>query len=216
LIGKWAVGLALGPWILAQGIAAPQKVEGTRSRSRTAGARVARAIPKPRIIGTITYDTGANNAGFFPPTAGITVGNRFNSDMGGPLAMTNEITQLTFFPQAPTAYLTVFGPPNAGGTAPNLSTILLTGLAPGTFNYAFIGTPIPVGSDFLVGAWLNGGSVGIGMDNMTMSGQGFHAFQLVTNFPGPGTGFQAVPNRNALLRATLPPIPVELMNFSVQ
>jgi hypothetical protein len=175
-----------------------------------------RAVHAPHAIGTVTYDTGANNAGFFPQTSGLNIGNRFNSDMGGPLLMTGQLTMATFFPQAATAFITAFGPPNSMGTAANFGSFLISGLIPGTFNSANIG-PAAVASDFLAGAWLNGSSVGVGMDNMSVSAQGFHAFQLVTHFPGAGTGFAPIANRNTLVRATGNIIvPVELMNFSVQ
>ena len=46
---------------------------------------------------------------------------------------------------------------------------------------------------------------------------GFHAFQLVTHYPGAGTGFAPVANRNTLIRAHGNiVVPVELMNFSIK
>lgn len=215
---KLAVGLVMCMAAASLASSAPAKPRLKKPGQKLTHAPVKgnRASRAPHVVGTVTYDTGANNAGFFPQTAGLNIGNRFNSDMGGPLLMTGQLTMATFFPQAATGFITVFGPPNSMGSAANFGSFLISGLAPGTFNSANVG-PAAVGPDFLAGAWLNGSSVGIGMDNMTVGGQGFHAFQAVTHFPGSATGFAPIPSRNTLVRATgniL--VPVELMNFSVQ
>jgi hypothetical protein len=60
-------------------------------------------------------------------------------------------------------------------------------------------------------------SKGVGMDDQSVSGQGFHAFRIQAHFQNPGTMFQAIPGHNLLVRATgniL--VPVELMKFGVE
>jgi hypothetical protein len=215
---KLAVGLVMcmAAASLASSAPAKPRLKSPNQKLLHPAVKGHRAARVPHVVGTVTYDTGANNAGFPPPTGGLNIGNRFNSDMGGPLLMTGQLSRATFFPQTGTAFITVFGPPNSMGSAANFGSFLFSGLAPGTFNTGAFG-PVAVGGDFLAGAWLNGGSVNIGMDNMSVSGQGFHAFQAVTHFPGSCTGFTPIPNRNTLVRAHGNIIvPVELMNFSVQ
>jgi hypothetical protein len=196
--------------------AAPPKLgKGPKAKAVKGRVKAVRAKDAPHVVGTVTYDTGTNNAGF-SSGSGTNVGNRFNSALGAPLLNTGNVSALSIFPAGSAGYVTVFGPPNTMGTASNLGSFQFTGAAPAAFNV--VGLPgIAVGPDFLAGVWQNGPSVAVGMDNLTVGGQGFHAFNLNTNFPGAGTGFAPIPTRNALVRATgniL--VPVELMNFSVQ
>lgn len=204
--------LAAGSLAIA---AAPSKVgHGPKAKAVKGRVQAKRASDAPHVVGTVTYDTGTNNAGF-SSGAGTNVGNHFNSALGGPLLMTGNVASLSIFPAGTGGYVTVFGPPNTMGTAANLGSFQFLGAAPAAFNVVAL-PGIPVGPDFLAGLWQNGSQVAVGMDNMTANGQGFHAFNLNTNFPGAGTGFTPIPSRNALVRAIgniL--VPVELMNFQI-
>jgi hypothetical protein len=180
-------------------------------------AKDAPGAHQPHAFGTVAYDTGVPHAGLYYSFF-HSVGNRFNSDMGGPLLMTGQLTRVTFWLDgilAGGASATVFGPPNSMGTAPNLGYAFLPGHGASYFQVASI-SPIATPPDFLLGIGLTS-SFGIGMDDQSVGGQGFHAFQLVNHFQNPGTMFQAIPGRNALIRATgniL--VPVELMKFTVE
>jgi hypothetical protein len=210
---------------LTLGAAAPPrsqkeiKAKGAlKAKGAKAHAKAVRAKDAPHVVGTVTYDTGAANAGGWPGPQN-NVGNRFDSAAGGPLLMTGQVSMVTFFPvqAGGTGFVTLFGPPNGGGSASNLGSIQVSGPIANTFNIVNVGN-IAVGPDFLAGAWqLLPGTLVNGMDNMSVGGQGFHAFGCNTNFPGACTGFVTVPGQNALVRSTgniL--VPVELMNFQVQ
>lgn len=188
------------------------KIANSKSKAK---AKAVRRAGAPNVVGTVTYDTGVNNAGFHPGPKN-NAGNRFNSDMGAGLLMTGQLSQIAVFPKTTYGFVTAFGPPDGAGNAIVLSSIFFSGAAPSAFNTINVG--IGVGPDFLVGAWEIHPTIQVGMDNMSVGGQGFHAFDLNTNFSiGLGTGFAPIAGQNALVRATgniL--VPVELMNFQVQ
>ena len=59
----------------------------------------------------------------------------------------------------------------------------------------------------------------LGMSDMQNQGQGYHAFEAFYTGAAGGlqTMIQALPNRNAMLRATVDvSVPVELMDFRIQ
>jgi hypothetical protein len=206
--------VAAGSIALAAAPPKSAKTPGQKAKTVKGHVKATRASNSPQTVGTVTYDTGTN-AGFAPVSNGTNIGNRFNSNLGGPLLMTGSVSMLTFFPAGSAGYVTVFGPPTGGGAAPNLGSFQVLSLTPNTFNVAAIG-PVNVGPDFLAGLWENGSAVRVGMDNMSVGAQGFHAFQLNTNFPGSGTGFTPNPTQNAMVRSTGNlVVPVELMNFSI-
>jgi hypothetical protein len=197
-------------------VAAPKRLTSAKdAKGKAAKGKVKARHGGPNVVGTIVYDTGVPNAGFHPGPKN-NAGNRFNSDMGGPLLMTGQLTMIAFFPNVSgTGFVTAFGPPDGAGVAPNLGSFGVSGIVPNQFNTVSVGA-IPVGPDFLAGAWETT-TLRQGMDNMSVAPQGFHAFDLNTNFPNSGTGFAAIPGQNALVRATgniL--VPVELMNFQVK
>jgi hypothetical protein len=193
---------------------------GGRPNSKRVEARV---VPDaPEVLGTITYDT-ATNAGFHPdvpagsPNLNRTVGNRFNSALGGPLMMTGMVTMLTVFPASNgIGSVSLAGPP-VGGNAPVI-VFANASLMANQFNAVNIaGT---VGPDFLgifLGAFNGTNPLGLaGMSDMQNLGQGYHAFQAFYA-AGSQTMFEVVPNRNAMLRATGDVlVPVELMDFKIQ
>ena len=194
---------------------------GGRPNSKRVEAKI---VPDaPEVLGTITYDT-AVNAGFHPdvpvgsPNLNRTVGNRFNSALGGPLLMTGMVTMLTLFPASNAlASFSIAGPPSAGGSAPVIVFASATLMA-NQFNSVPIAAT--VGTDFLgvfLGIYNGTNPAGlVGMSDMQNLGQGYHAVQAFYAL-GSQTMIQTVPNRNAMVRATGDIlVPVELMEFKIQ
>jgi hypothetical protein len=196
--------------------AAPKRVDQMKAAKMRNKAKVKAVQRGPNVVGTITYDTGVPGAGFHPGPK-TNAGNRFNSDMGGPLLMTGQLTMIAFFPSTTAGFVTAFGPPDGAGNAVVLSSIAVSGAVPSAFN-TVSGLNIAVGPDFLAGAWEVHPTLQQGMDNMSVGGQGFHAFDVFTMFSvGVATQFAPIPGQNALVRASgniL--VPVELMNFQVK
>ena len=175
----------------------------------------------PEVVGTVQYDTGVN-VGFHPDVGQLVVGNRFNSNLGGPLLMTGMVSMATFFPQnggGPQS-LSFFGPPN-GTTAMIIMFFAVSGLVAGQFNAITLAAQVPVGPDFL-GTFIGfyGGTPAglLGMDDMTNPGQvGFHAISGIYTVGGTLTNVTMVPNRNAMFRSRGDIlVPVELMDFKLQ
>ena len=175
----------------------------------------------PEVVGTVVYDTGVN-VGFHPDTTtgnlNRTIGNRFNSALGGPLLASGMVSMLTSFP-ATTGVLSVSvaGPPNGAGVAPVLAFISGNMMANQFNSVAITAT---VGGDFVglfLGAYAASTPQGLaGMSDMQTMGQGFHAIE---GFYAAGnqTMLTPVANRNAMVRVTgniL--VPVELMDFKIQ
>jgi hypothetical protein len=180
----------------------------------------------PDVIGAIIYDTGTN-AGFHPDAAAgnlnRTVGNRFNSALGGPLLATGMVTRLTVFPaNAGNQSVSIAGPPTPANTAMVLDFFLASGLMTGEFNQVTLVPPTTVGPDFLgifLGTYGASQPAGLlGMSDMATMGQGYHAFQAFYAGGGMQTMIETVPNRNAMLRVRgdFVVIPVELMDFKIQ
>ena len=190
------------------------------------GSRTARARTVPGVSGflqaTITYDTGVN-VGFYPdsPMAAQNrvVGNRFDSRLGQPLLMTGMVTFLTVFPanNGPQS-VSIALPPNTMNSAMVLDFVNAPLIA-GTFNQVPFDPPITVPSDFLgffLGTFGTFHAAGLlGMSDMATMGQGYHAVQAFY-FAGMATMIEVVPGRNAMLRATGSPLPVELMDFKIE
>ena len=209
--------LAVAAGSLTWAAGTPKRSQQQLAAKQKAAKGKVRAARAPQVVGTVVYDTGAPNAGFHPGVPKNNAGNRFNSDMGGPLLMTGQVTMAAIFPdRTGSGFVTIFGPPNGAGSAVVLLSYAVSGMAQSAFNTATF-PPVGVGPDFLAGAWETS-SLHQGMDNMSVAPQGFHAFDLITHFAtGVGTGFAAIPGQNALVRATgniL--VPVELMNFQIQ
>jgi len=189
------------------------------SSLRGTGSVVRVGADAPQVVGTVTYDTGVN-VGFHPDVGQREVGNRFNSNMGGPLLMTGMVSMATLFPQNGGAQsLSIFGPPN--GTTAMIIMFFAATLVANQFNTVNLAPAAPVGPDFLgmfVGFYGGTPAGLLGMDDMTAAGQvGFHA--LSGTYTGGGTlsNIAVVPNRNALFRATGDIlVPVELMDFKLQ
>ena len=213
-VAAGSLALAAAP---AKGAKGAKAVKGEKAKTVKGRGKAVRAGTRaPNVVGTVTYD-GFSDVLVILGGSGINIGNRFNSNLGGPLLMTGQVSALTFYPAATSGYLTLFGPPNTMGTASNKGSFQFTGGAPGTF-ITFNLPNIAVGSDFLAGLW-NGpaGFGGVQLVPETVGGQGFHAFRINTNSPGSGTGFAPIAGLNAIVRSTgniL--VPVELMNFQVQ
>jgi hypothetical protein len=199
--------------------------QGGRRNPKRAEARV---VPdEPQVLGTITYDTGVN-AGFHPdvpagsPNLNRTVGNRFNSALGGPLIATGMVTMLTTFPaNSGVQSLSIAGPPTPANTALVLD-FFTANLMANVFNAVTVTPAVTVGPDFL-GIFLGvfGGTQAngnlIGMSDMQVNGQNYHAFQAFYGGLSMQTMIEVVANRNAMLRATGDVlVPVELMDFKIQ
>lgn len=178
--------------------------------------------PEPQFIGTVTYDTGTN-AGFHPDGSNganlnRTVGNRFNSALGGPLLMTGMVTMLTAFPASNGGQsVSIATTPTPGNTA-TVVAFVNANLMAGQFNAIGIAATVP--PDFLgifVGAFNTNNPAGLlGMSDMQNLNQGYHAFQAFYA-AGAQTMIEVVPNRNAMIRATGDIlVPVELMDFKIQ
>ncbi len=192
------------------------KVNKGRSGALTA-ATVSNA---PQVVGTIQYDT-ATSVGALA-ASGISVGNRFNSALGGPLLMTGNVSMVSIFPArigGTMFYFTLFGPPNSMGTAANLGSFGVMGAMALAFNVVTLpGTGVAVGPDFLAGFYnQTTPNDGLALDSMATMGQGFHGFQINTNYPTDGTGFTPIASRNAIYRVTGNVLtPVELLDFEIQ
>ena len=172
-----------------------------------------------QVVGTVQYDTGVN-VGFHPDVGQRVVGNRFNSDMGGPLLMTGMVTMATLFPQnAGFQSLSICGAPN--GTTAMVLAFFSANLIANQFNAVTLTPAVTVGPDFL-GLFIGfyGGTPAglLGMDDMINPGQvGFHA--MSGTYVGGMTvnNLATVPNRNAMFRATGDIlVPVELMDFKLE
>jgi len=191
-----------------------------RPASLKGNASVVRVSPDaPQVVGTVQYDTGVN-VGFHPDVGQREVGNRFNSNMGGPLLMTGMVSMATLFPQnGGLQSLSIFGPPN-GNTAMILM-FFAANLVAAQFNTVAMAPAVTVGPDFL-GTFIGfyGGTPAglLGMDDMTNAGQvGFHAISGTYTGGGTLSNIAVVPNRNAMFRATGDIlVPVELMDFKLQ
>ncbi len=197
---------------------------GAAESSRRGQNRVeARVVPpEPQFFGTVTYDTGTN-AGFHPDgtnggNANRTVGNRFNSALGGPLLMTGMVTMLTAFPASNGIQsVSIATTPTPANTA-TVVAFVNASLMAGQFNAVPIAATVP--PDFLgifVGAFNNTNPAGLlGMSDMANGNQGYHAIQAFYA-AGAQTMIEVVPNRNAMIRATGDIlVPVELMDFKIQ
>jgi hypothetical protein len=195
--------------------------EPSPRRGRRAEATV---VPPASIVGTITYDTGVN-AGFHPDAVGGNlnriVGNRFNSALGGPLVSPNEVSFVTVFPANDgDQSISIASAPTTMNTAMVLDYLLANDLVAGQFNRIPIVPPVDVGADFLavfLGVFGSSQPAGLlGMSDMATMGQGYHAVQGFYLSGMVQTMLQAVPNRNAMLRATQPLWPVELLRFEIE
>jgi hypothetical protein len=207
--------LSVAAGSLTWAAATPKRNQQLAAKAKAARGKV-KAGQAPRLIGTVIYDTGMPGAGFHQGPKN-NAGNRFNSDMGAALLMTGQVTMAAIFPNVSgTGFVTIFGPPDGAGNAAVLVSSLVTGMVGNAFNTVTL-APVGVGPDFLAGAWETT-VLHQGMDNMSVAPQGFHAFDLNTNFSiGLGTGFAPIAGQNALVRAggnIL--VPVELMNFQIQ
>lgn len=193
---------------------------------RTGHAKPARLADEPNVIGMITYDTGIN-VGFHPdvpagsPNLNRIVGNRFNSHLGGPLMMTGRVFTVTIFPAADGKQsLSIIGPPNAMGSAAVLDFLNVDVMA-NQFNTVQFPSPgVPIGPDFIgvfVGVFNSSQPAGLlGMSDMTIFGQGYHAIQGFYTAPLMATMLEAVPNRNAMFRVRIDVFPVELLDFRLE
>lgn len=185
--------------------------------------RAALKVHALRGTGTIQYDPGAPADSLLGQTGpSVTIGNRFNSANGQPLAP-GTVTFLSFY-MANHIFgpgVGVFwGPPTGGGGASAiLRSFNLTPITNNTFNAFFLPLLVPVPSDFLVGLYLPSGPAGagqLGMRSVTTNGQGFHAAQISWN-GGAGTNYGPITGQNAMLRvAGNMVIPVELLEFEVE
>ena len=170
------------------------------------------------------YDTGVN-IGFHPDAIGNfnrTVGNRFNSALGGPLLMTGMVSRLTVFPANDGFQsVSIAGAPTTMNTAMVLVFLNVEMMAnqlqrdrvqPERHRGSGLPGHLPRRLRQHQPAGL------LGMSDMENLGQGFHAFQAFYPYiGGVQTMIQALPNRNAMLRATVTfLVPVELMEFRIQ
>jgi hypothetical protein len=195
-----------------------------RPNARKAEAKVL-ADASQFVVGTVQYDTGTN-AGFHPDGANggnlnRTVGNRFNSALGGPLLAAGTVTMLTVFPaNGGTQSVSIGSAPSTMNTV-MVFDYLTANLMAGQFNAITVAPAVNVTADFVglfLGAFGTTQAAGLlGMSDMATMGQGYHAVEGFYVSAMIGTMFQTVPNRNAMLRATGNILtPVELMDFKIQ
>jgi hypothetical protein len=213
-----AIALSLGGTVSA-GDAAPR----SRRPGRVGQAVPARLAHEGIVIGMIRYDTGVN-AGFHPDAVAgnlnRVVGNRFNTNLGGPLLMTNRVFSLTVFPAvAGDQSVSIATGPNSMGSAMVLE-YLNANLMANQFNSIQFNPPVSVGFEFVglfMGVFGSSQPAGlVGMSDMSVYGQGYHAIEGFYQNPLAVTMLQAVPNRNAMVRARIDVFPVELMDFRIQ
>lgn len=229
-VGSFLVAAALVAGTFSLG-AAEMRPAGQRTGKATKAkaqlsAKKLKISTGPKVVGVITYDTGAANGGFHDLSAGgINAGNRFNSAAGQPLLATGVVNSLAFFAQVPgtgSIFFTIFGPPDGGGNGAVLNSLGIMGCPNSAWcsaDLAGAGFAQPVGADFLAGIYGEPGSNGaLGLDNASVGGQGFHAFQLNTMYAnGTFTGFTPIANRNALYRVGGDILtPVELLRFDAE
>lgn len=208
------------------GIVGPAASAAERA-GRTARKTDARTVPSAlAVIGTITYDTGIN-VGFYPDSVSGNlnrlVGNRFDSQLGHKLMMTNMVTMITVFPANDGLQsVSIAGPPDAMGSAMVLDYVAANLMA-NQFNAILVNPGVTVGPDFLglfLGAFFVSQPLGlVGMSDMGTMGQGYHAIDGFYGAPQGlmATMIQVVPNRNAMVRATIDLlVPVELMDFRLE
>ena len=221
--------------LLLSGTSAPgaERAARTRDEAKRVQGKVVPHEPQPlsrtpqRIFGTITYDTGTNS-GFHPDVfAGAanlnrTVGNRFNSAYTLPLLMTGMVWRLTVFPANDgDQSVSIADTPTSMNTAMVL-VFVNAPLMANQFNAVDLTPGVWVGPDFLglfIGQFNAAQTVLLGMSDMSILGQGFHAIQAFYTTEGGGlqTMIDMVPNRNAMLRANVDIlVPVELMDFRIQ
>lgn len=195
-----------------------------RARRSTRKVKV-KVVPRtPQLVGTITYDTGVN-AGFHPDSVAGNlnrfVGNRFNSALGGPLLVTGMASMLTVFPANDgDQSVSIASAPTTMNTAMVLE-FLNANLMANLFNAITFTPGVTVGPDFLglfIGVFAASQPAGLlGMSDMQTMGQGYHAIEGFYFGSALATMIQPVPNRNAMLRATVDIlVPVELMDFKIQ
>jgi hypothetical protein len=197
--------------------------ERSQRPGRTGQAMPARLAQEPNVIGMIRYDTGIN-AGFHPDSFGANlnrvVGNRFNTNLGGPLLMTNRVFTLTVFPANDGSQsVSIATGPNSMGTAMVID-YLNANLVAGQFNAIPLSPPLTVGPEFLalfLGTFGASQPAGLlGMSDMGTMGQGYHAIEGFYRSNMSVSMLVPVPNRNAMVRARIDVFPVELMEFEIR
>jgi hypothetical protein len=199
-----------------------------RDSARRVKAKVVRgaetpSAPSSELLGRITYDTGIN-AGFHPDSVSggnvdHTVGNRFNSALGGPLLMTGMVWNITVFPaNSGPQSVSIADAPTTMGTAEVLAFMNVS-LQANNFNVIELDESVWVGPVFLglfigqFGSFQNGL---LGMSDMSTMWQRFHAVHAFYA-DGLQTMIEVVPRQNAMLRVTVDVLaPVELMDFRIQ
>jgi hypothetical protein len=216
-------GLVVGV-VLLLALPAGSTVDAGEPSSRRGRRAQAVVVPASAAPATITYDTGIN-AGFHPDAVAGNlnriVGNRFNSLLGDPLLTITEVSIVTVFPaNAGDQSISIASAPTTMGSAMVLDYILGNDLVAGQFNQIPVRPAVHVGPDFLAvflgvfGSSQPGGL--LGMSDMATMGQGYHAVQGFYRSGMVVTMIEPVPNRNAMLRVTVPVWPVELMDFKIQ
>ena len=218
--------LAAIAMVLAGSGTAATAAEGSRQGARTGEAKPSRLALEPHVIGMITYDTGVN-AGFHPdvpagsPNLNRLVGNRFNSLLGGPLLFSNRIFSVTLFPaQSGAQSISIATGPNAQGTAMVIDYLNANLMANQVQPDPHLASGLRPGRQFLalfVGTFASTNPAGLlGMSDMGTMGQGYRAIQGFYGGSMIATMLQAVPNRNAMIRARIDVFPVELMEFEIR
>lgn len=186
-----------------------------------------KALPSPRITDkadvrrsrhdkntpvTIIYDDGIVTA--VPAVSSFCYGNQFDS-ASGVAVKSFSVTNISAFiltgAGSDNVFVSVFGGPGTGTTAPVLGSPSLPLTAgSGAFNNFSLG-PYAGGGSFLAGIWYIGGDT-VGLGSGTVNGQGHHGM-LINDIVG--TGFATLGPINALVGASTAFIPVELMDFTV-
>ena len=216
-----AVAVLLAAWA-----AAVDAADRTERPRRTAQTKPARLAYEPAVIGMIKYDTGIN-AGFHPdvpagsPNLNRIVGNRFNTAFGGPLMVFGRLFTLTVFPaQDGNQSVSIIAPPNSMGSAMVLD-YQSANLMGNQFNTIVLPSPgVQVGQDFIgvfVGVFGGTNPAGLlGMSDMSVFGQHYHAVEGFYGGNGVATMLTPVPNRNAMFRVRMDVFPVELLDFRLE
>ena len=223
---RQAARAAVAVLLIGSGSAVGAADRTDRPRRRPAETKSERPVPLEGVIGTIRYDTGIN-AGFHPdvpagsPNLNRIVGNRFNSAFGGPLMVFGRLFTLTVFPaQDGNQSISIIAPPNSMGSAMVLD-YHNANLMGNQFNTIVLPSPgVQVGQDFIavfVGFFggTNPGGL-LGMSDMSVFGQHYHAVEGFYAGNGVATMLTAVPNRNAMFRVRMDVFPVELLDFRLE
>ncbi|HEX9638444.1 MAG TPA: hypothetical protein VGB99_12960 [Acidobacteriota bacterium] len=199
------------------------------------------AVPRPTRVPAappsttaLEYDNG-NSVLRSGNTGSFMVGNQFNVGGGGNPIGAWTVTGFTMQNAGPAflgnVYVTFYGGPGAGTTAPFLTSLLIPGVTGGLQAFA-LPTALTGTGSFLGGIFnstsgtcaVTSAPPGTPCDGVALDTQqdstnplGFHAAQIqFQGFGNPGINFGTLGNLNAIFRVVGAGLPAELMDFSAE